>query len=339
MALTAVPISGSQLTAMQEKQKLIYIMGCANCGSTLLTTLLARHSQITTVGELKLTAITDIDSYLCGCGQRLLDCEFWRSVQKRCRERGVELDPVRFRTHFEGTGWLNHKLIHSSVRPAWMERLRSLGLVMNPSARNELNRVLQRNLTIMQAICEEENKPVFLDGSKDPVRLLHFARSGLFDIRAIHLVRDGRAIVASYKKRSPDTSGNIELWKTKAIECERVRSLISASHIHTLRYEDLCADVSGNLKSLFRFIDVPDESQACQEDAPGSSRHIIGHNSRLSSTCEIRVRQEWQNILTESELKLFGSREGSLNERYHYKGPPSCDFESAPSPRVGQEPA
>jgi hypothetical protein len=260
-------------------------------------------------------------------------------VQNRCRERGVDLDPSRFRTHFEGTGWLDHKFIHSSVRPALLERLRSLGLTLFPSARAGLNRILQRNLAIINAICEVEKKPVFLDGSKDPVRLLHFARSGLFDIRAIHLVRDGRAIVASYKKRNPDTPGNITLWKSKAIECERVKSLIPAAQIHTLRYEDLCADVPGTLNSLFRFLDVSDESRACQEDTPASSRHIIGHNSRLTSSCEVRVRQEWQSILTDEELQLFHSREGSLNKRYGYKGSEAQVSNSPAARQAGEEPA
>lgn len=300
-------------------RKLIYIMGCANCGSTLLTGLLGRHSQISTVGELKLTAIKDIDSYLCGCGDRFLDCRFWKSVQLACKSHDVDLNLDHFDTHFKGSGWLDDKMIRTAVRSRFLELVRKIGLAGYPPAKRELSRLLLRNKAIIDAICETDNKPVFLDGSKDPTRLLHLSRSGLFDIMAIHLVRDGRAIIASYKKRSPDMPTNIRLWKSKAIECERAKCMLPTKNLMTLKYEDLCADVEGVLSSLFRFAGVADEARICLKPTACASEHIIGHNSRLSGTKEVKVRGEWEDLLTDSDLKQFRQEDTGINSLYGYK--------------------
>lgn len=300
-------------------RKLIYIMGCSHCGSTLLTTLLGRHSQIATVGELKVTAIPDIQTYLCSCGERMLDCEFWKDVQKSCARRQVELDLRDFNTHFRGNGWLSDRLIRSGVRSTGWEALRSAGLGIFRPAGNHLSSLLNRNSAIMDAVCETQKKAHFLDGSKDPVRLMHFARSGLFDIRAIHLVRDGRAIVASLNKRNPNTSHNVLSWRAKSLECEWAKSQLKESKLLTLRYEDMCADLPGTLRNLFQFMEIPDESEACLDDTPHACRHIMGHDSRLSSVREVKVRKDWTSLLTESELQLFEKTEGDLNKRYGYE--------------------
>jgi hypothetical protein len=293
-------------------------MGCANCGSTLLTTLLGRHSEITTVGELKVTAIRDIDTYLCGCGEPILECSFWKSVRTLCRASGVELDLARFDTHFQGSGGLDDKLIRTAIRNPFMEWLRRTGLACYRPAKRELARLLNRNQHLMDAICTTEGKAVFLDGSKDPARLLHFWRSGLFDVRPIYLVRDGRAIVASYKKRDQNMARNIALWKMKALECERVRKMLPGGSLLTLRYEDLCADAPRALSAIFKFAGLPDESRTCMEPTQCASQHIIGHNSRLSGTKEVKLREEWSSLLSDRDLQIFGTQAGRLNAAHGY---------------------
>lgn len=299
-------------------RKLIYIFGPANCGSTLLTTLLAQHSEIATVGELKATAIRDIENYRCSCGLLLLECGFWGEVQIACQRRGIELDLRNFRTHFRGQSWLADRAIGTGVRNPNLERLRGLVLTLYPPARRTLHENLERNCGIIDSICETARKPVFLDASKDPIRLLHFLRSGLFDVRAIHLVRDGRAILASYKKRNPDVDHNFAAWKAKVVECENVRLLISDVRLHTLRYEDLCADVPGTLSALFRVVGVADEAGRCHAAAASDSQHIIGHNSRLSGDRSVKVRQEWSTILSVPDLVNFRSHGERLNRLYGY---------------------
>jgi hypothetical protein len=298
-------------------RKLIYIFGPANCGSTLLTTLLAQHPEIATVGELKATAIRDIEKYQCSCGRLLLECDFWRDVQLACRARGVTLDLHDFQTHLSAPGWLADRAIGACVRRLNLERLRRLALTLYPPAASALVRGVQRNRAVIDAICEVAGKSVFLDASKDPIRLLHFARSALFDVRAIHLVRDGRAIVASYKKRNPDMHHNLALWRSKAMECERVKALLATQRLLTVRYEDLCANVSRTLATVLCFADVPGQIRDGQ-NVPHDPVHIIGHNSRLSRNRSVAVSREWTTILSPQDLKDFAATGARLNALHGY---------------------
>ncbi|MES2474698.1 MAG: sulfotransferase [Verrucomicrobiota bacterium] len=297
-------------------------MGNANCGSTLLTTLLGRHSQIATVGELKMTAVPADPNYLCGCGEKLVDCAFWKEVRSIIRRQGGDLRFEDFATHYRSGKELASKLAGTPVRGPFFELLRSAAFRCLPSASGHLRRVTQRNLEIMAAVCATEGKSAFLDGSKDPARLLNFVRSGMFDLRAIHLVRDGRAIVASYRKRQAHIGDCLYGWKTKALECENLKRRIGPRSILTVRYEDLCSDPEAALRSIFQFADIEDESLRCLTLAEGGSVHIIGHASRLSNAKEIRLREEWRELLTPAELESFGMIEDDLNSRYHYPTTP-----------------
>jgi hypothetical protein len=300
-------------------RKLIYIMGCAHCGSTLLTTLLGRHSQISTVGELKMTAIPEDPDYLCGCGDRLSECSFWSNVRELCRNQGVDLPFPRLGTHFAGGDWISNKIVGTRVRWGGLERLRVLGTKCWSPADKLVDTVVHRNERIIDAVCSLEGKSAFLDGSKDPVRLLQFIRSGRFDVKVIHLVRDGRAIVASYKKRHADLGYCLMLWKHKAIECERLKELVSGESILTLRYEDLCADVEGTLDKISDFAGVDREGARCLFPSETASSHIIGHASRLQNAREIRLREEWQTILNQQDKMRFAAEDPGLNARHGYR--------------------
>lgn len=299
-------------------RKLVYIMGCAHCGSTLLTGLLGRHSEITTIGELKATAIPDLPTYHCGCSELISSCTFWKQVQDICASRGTPLELSSFGTHYRAKSWLSNKIIHPMVRTRPLEAVRHLALAIYPPAHRILDQIHDKNQAIIDAVCTVENKPVFLDSSKDPTRLLHLWKSGRFDIRAIHLVRDGRAIVTSHKKRFSDLDEIIEIWKSKSEECERMKAALCPASIMTVRYEDLCQDVGGTLARLFKFIGVADEGQACTQDRNTASRHILGHNSRLNRNRDVKLREDWRSQLTQAELERIEDFAGALNRAYGY---------------------
>lgn len=294
-------------------------MGCAHCGSTLLTTLLGRHSQIATVGELKITAIPDVNTYLCGCGEPLLQCDFWKNVYNECHKDGLYLDFNAFQTHYRAVGWLAARAVGTGVRGPFLEILRNLALKTWPSAGTAIRKVTTRNRMLIDVICRISDKPAFLDGSKDPIRLLHFVRSGEFDVRAIHLIRDGRAIVASLKKRNPDMTVNLHRWRQKTLECERAKNMLPDHNILTLRYEDLCTEPALGLARIFNFVGHKDESSECLSARPSDSKHIMGHHSRLGKHHEIKLTEDWKHILSNDDLALFTQSDRRLNRRYGYE--------------------
>jgi hypothetical protein len=297
----------------------LYIMGTANCGSTLLTRLLAAHSQVASVGELKATAIRDVDSYTCGCGEAFAACCFWRTVTTVCRKRGVDFDIHDFRTQIRSDKWFADKLLKATTRGRIFEALRWVSLKGLPQASGALAQAIERNAVVIDAVCDVLGRPFFLDASKDPTRAVHLSRSRRFDTKVIHLVRDGRAVVASYRKRAPNHANNVALWRAKTIECEKAKRLLPSSNVLTMRYEDLCENVDTSLARILQLVGVAPECDVLG-NASRMTSHIIGHGSRLGAIDRIEERVEWPSLLNETDLEVFERQGGAINRRYGYVG-------------------
>ena len=293
-------------------------MGCANCGSTLLTRFLARHSQIATVGELKMSAIPDYRNYQCGCGSELLECSFWKQVARACMEDGIALDFGNFGTHYRTTRHLADRIVAARVFTPGLEALRQATIICWPPAARTLARINRKNEVVIEKICEVLERPVFLDDSKDPTRIMHLFRSGSYDIRAIYLVRDGRSIIASYKKRDPDMIANIQLWEDKIRECENLRKGLPNLNLLEVRFEDFCSDSRRVLADIFDFCGLDDQSEHCLAPNGQHLQHIIGHNSRLQTETPVELRKEWPKLLTSRDLASFEIRGRDLNAFYNY---------------------
>lgn len=64
---------------------LVFVLGVAHCGSTLLGRLLNGHSRVLCVGELMRVDLALAGGLPCGCGAQLPACEFWGPRLERIR--------------------------------------------------------------------------------------------------------------------------------------------------------------------------------------------------------------------------------------------------------------
>src|SRR5258706_9375366 len=69
-----------------------------------------------------------------------------------------------------------------------------------PGAGSWLEGVMARNHAVIEAVMELQHGDSFLDSSKDPVRLHYLLRSDRWEVKVIHLIRDGRGVSNSYRK-------------------------------------------------------------------------------------------------------------------------------------------
>ena len=274
-----------------------------------------------------MSAIPDYRNYRCGCGAELLECPFWKQVANACAQAGSELDFANFGTHYRTNGWLADRLVRAQVRNPVSEILRKSALACWPPAARALATINRKNRIVIDNICEVLGKPVFLDDSKDPTRLMHLWRSGNYDIRAIYLVRDGRAIIASYKKRDPDMNANMRRWETKVRECEYLKRAIPDLNLLEVQFENFCRDPRRVLSGIMAFADLDDQSQRCLEPDGHEPQHVIGHNSRLQAGRPIETHTEWPALLTAQDLASFELRGGELNSLYGYR----MDASASPS--------
>lgn len=299
--------------------RLAYIVSSSFSGSTLLTFLLAGHSDIATVGELKGQALGDVDKYDCSCGVRIRTCPFWCELQKRLCDRGVQFSLDDFGTHFR----VRHlpaldRVMRARVRGRCLEAVRRAVLAAWPAAAAFVRDTVSRNAQIIQTIMAMRSAPVFLDGSKDPVRAEYLRRSGLFDMTLIRMVRDGRGNSCSYMKHHGlDMTAAATEWRETYRESQRLYDQFENDRRLTIRYEDLCDDPAATVHRVTDMLGL--ERQPIVADFRSVDQHIVGNAMRLASSSQIHLDQKWRDALTGDDLNAFERVAGALNRRLGYQ--------------------
>ena len=299
----------------------ISIETTAFSGATLLSFLLGSHPQIATVGEMDgLLTRQSPDEYLCSCGQKIKQCEFWQSIKVAMADRGFEFDVADFKTRFILNGPDYLQRLREGTTGNSLESIRDAILFALPNETHQLKRLVNRNVALVESVLAVTNKNVFLDSSKDRLRIkaLHrFSRS--MDTRAIHLVRDVRGVIASRVRRSKkprDMAKLAQKWVKHHRGLEiALKAWPSEKHIR-VRYEDLCQNTKCTLKQLYDFCGV--DSSLRLEEFRTDSQHILGNKMRLKPLSEIKLDERWKEELTAEQLKIIDCVAGALSRQYGY---------------------
>lgn len=312
------------------RKTLIYILSPSYSGSTLLTSLLAQHPAIATIGELKATQMGDLETYACACGEPILQCPFWATLGQRLAERGVTFGLRDFGTHFRHPQRsVLDAVVRTRLRGPLFELVRRTALWTIPGGRRWVTDRITRNYAIMGAVLELLGGSHFLDSSKDPVRLHYLRQADAWDFRVIHLIRDGRGTALSYMTHEvPDMTTAALEWKRTHDECTRAREAFPQDKTLVLRYEDLCANPSRWLREIHLLCglaqaeaDVPrgdTQGGHSHPDALSRPQHILGNAMRLRGIGTITVDERWRRSLDPDALQTFDRHAGELNRRYGY---------------------
>lgn len=295
-----------------------YILSPSYSGSTLLTFLLAGHPEVATIGELKASAMGDVDSYVCSCGMRIRECSFWQRVGEELAHRRLSFDLSDFGTRFRlPKRPLADRFMRSRFRGRVFESARDLALRVLPGARRGYRRIIDRNRTLSEVILHIQGGTIFLDGSKEPIRLKYLLGSAFCDIKVIYLIRDGRGTANSYMKHySTSMPTAAREWRLTHEAIDRLVSCLPAGSWIKVHYEELCRDADGTLASIFAFLGL-DAARAVR-DYQSVEHHILGNSMRLRGTSEIRLDEKWKATLTPTDIETFQRLAGDLNRRYGY---------------------
>ena len=107
------------------------------------------------------------------------------------------------------------------------------------------------------SLAETEETQIIVDSTKNPIRmkLLYLTRPS--QLKIIFLVRDGRAVAASARRRlGISISQAARRWKRASWNLLWVLKTIPNTSIYRLRYEDLCDQPDIELGKLCKFIGV-----------------------------------------------------------------------------------
>jgi len=299
------------------RRRVAYILSPSYSGSTLLTLLLARHPEVATIGELKARPLGDIQQYVCSCREKILECPFWADVRAALRERGHELDLTDFGTSFRATRrGLTDRLLAAAVRGPLFEWVRRTALRTLPGPRQTLQRRLDRNAAVIETVLELQDGRVFLDGSKDVSRLKHLLDADRWDLRVLHLIRDGRASADSYMRHHDVTMSRAALeWVRAQREARRLLDRLDDGVCLTIRYERLCEQSQVVVNDALRFIGcVTDGSPPAER-----SHHILGNRMRLAPLRAVELDEKWRRRLTDDDLRVFARIAGAMNAELGYE--------------------
>jgi hypothetical protein len=300
--------------------KIIYIMGSGRSGSTVLNTVLGNHPEVGAFGELaNLVRSGWINNEYCSCGQKVNDCSFWSEVRQEwiARTGREELSYyVKLQDMFERfKSWPRLRL--ESCRP---------------SKKFQLYLELTRSLFV--ALRKVSGKPVIVDSSKAPERAFALSFIPCLDLRFIHLVRDGRAVIWSYQKafqRAPQAGIQKDLfpvssWKTSLnwalVNCSSALvSIRKPARAVVVRYEDLVKYPKDTLARIGKGTGLNLTELSCEVESnkPLFTGHTVaGNRLRMKKTIRLDADFQWCQMLSRRDKIVFLLLAGWLAKRYRY---------------------
>lgn len=175
-----------------------------------------------------------------------------------------------------------------------------------PAQPDELKNNPAANASLFRAALAAGGKQIALDSSKTIGRAAMLARSGLFDLTVIHLVRDSRAIAYSNRRkqsRAPaDQQGAYRLvpsvrgWRKLNLRIRRIFRDHAGVRYVLVRYEDLTADPVTELRRVLGAVGLPWEESILRY-REHTHHNIEGNRMRMATDSAIRADNEYLRAL------------------------------------------
>lgn len=322
-----VQSDGGAIPANEPPVRVIYIMGAARTGSTLLDVILGGHGQIESLGELSLLpSLGWKENGYCACGQRAADCSFWSRVRREWAARAGTGDVAAYDT---------------LVRRIEYSKSRSFQAAGSLKAWPPFQAYARQTRALFQAIRAVSGKAAIVDSSKIFVRARALMLVGGIDVRIVHLVRDARGVVWSSKKpfTKDQRAGLIRdvaprsCWRMSAgwlranLGAELVRRRAGTGRSVRIQYEELIDHPRRALAEIGRVagfdLDALGQTVAAGEPVPVG--HVIaGNRLRMAGQIKLRRDVEWLSRLASGDRRLCWALTGWLMRRYGYEREPEC---------------
>lgn len=299
-----------------SKPRLAFLLANYFSGATLLTILLSGHREIVSNGEAMFFDDRDEDRYDCTCGRYIDECDFYGAAAGHMRLP-------------DDSGWDKRLFVHAptfsrnrilrSFLGSWRyeSALRDRFISAIPGYRRTRDRFIDAQLRFFAAARRLSGASIYLDGTKSVRRAQLFARDGSSDMRAIHLIRDGRGFSNSDLKNTPGQTITLSVneWLGYIAQVDRFSRSFPSVPVLTVRYEDLCRSTEKTMRDIYGFLEIP-----YQEPGTGimSDAHILGNRMRRGFSGAIVEDTSWKEKLDPATQELLTSRMRKQLERFAY---------------------
>ena len=282
-----------------------YILGSGHCGSTLLSLLLNGHPRMLGLSELRKIRVV-MRQPETSSERNPLHGDLWARVR------------ARYESTY-GTAFADLAIDH----PSWMTFARW--------SRERIQAWAEPGVRLLSTIAAESGRDILVDSSKSWQQLYLLRRSGRMPIKVLHVLRDGRAVLHSYKRKYDNFLYCFGQWAKPTAMAAVLRPLFADDEWLPVHYEALATDPEGTLAQVCQFLGT--------EFAPSMLRFrshpwfgIRGNRMAQGASEEIRLDEKWRRDLPRRERLLFDLLGGPLNRFYGYswRGTPPAP---GPDPR------
>jgi len=324
--------------------EIVYIVGSGRSGSTLVDMVLGAHSAMFSLGEIISLLDYIKEDKECACRKKFHQCPFWKDViSEFSLQWGVDLikDPEM----------LDLKIIDRGNRSrfGYLIEIGSRIIDFKPkhsSRRTNTDReIIERAHEFYDLVRKKSDTKILIDSSKSIRRSLRLSWNRPEDsFRLIFLVRDGRGVVHSRRKREiivdepQEVEGEIRMEEIKRPAIHPSRSMlryitawlqvnlstylglltIPRRNWMILKYEDLCHNPEMTLQRVCEFLNL--DYEAGMIDFRLAAHHNIDGNPVRFRSGGIKIPDEkWRTGLNSTDRLLFGSVAGWLNYLFGYK--------------------
>lgn len=316
--------------------KYLYIVSSPHGGSTLLSHVLGRHPQAVNLGEVSFMPKELALGRLCTCGERLAECAAWGEIFDAVAARfGADLrtDPYGLNLGEAVEGRFESVPFDAAHQTPWRRvtaKLRGAvdtaallgaphGRLLSAVTPPSINRSIRNTIDLYETVAGVRQRELVIDASKQPRKAPRLYLQDPRQLRVLHLVRDGRGVVASRMKYMlPQRAAN--RWNHyHRLARHLLQRWVAPEARRQLRYEDFVADPEQQLKSLCAWLGL---DYSCDMlDASDRAEHSAGGNpARFRLKDGIQPADErWRTKLSADQLEMFEQVGGALNRDFGYK--------------------
>lgn len=295
----------------------LYVAGAGRSGSTLLSSVLGQSPGVVDVGEVwKIWRFLEEPGRRCGCGAELADCPFWLEV--------AEASPGVFAHDDEVLETLG-RIEHARDAATLWARL-AVGRAGVDAYADRLRR-------LYGAIAEVAEARVIIDSSKIPGPALVAESLSDFEIKVLHLLRDPRAVAASWSRRKENPAGGYHLearapgsvaqaWVARSLATEVLLRHRAAGY-RRVTYEAFVAAPEQVVDDLLTFVGESGPSPAFV--APSTvvleATHSTDGNPGRFERSERRIALDdrWRSDLDPEAKRIVDRRTTPLRQLYGYR--------------------
>jgi hypothetical protein len=268
-----------------------YILGSGHCGSTLLSLLLNGHPRILALSELRKIRVV-LDQPATSRDPSPLASPLWEQIRRRYEST--------YQAPFAKLA-IDH--------PSWKTFVRW--------SRDEIEAWAEPCVRLLSCIAAESGRDILIDSSKSWQQLYLLRRSGRVPIKVLHVIRDGRAVLHSYRRKYEGFLFNFGQWAKPTAMAAVLRPMFAGDEWMPVHYEALATDPTGTLAQICRFLGTEFEP-AMMHFRSHPWFGIRGNRMAQGTSEEIRLDEKWRRELPHGQRLLFELLGSPLNRYFGY---------------------